>query len=65
MPQGAQEIEVLPVTRAGDREDRASVGPRSVPARTVWLMSVSVGLIVANGYYIQPLLAQIAQHFGL
>lgn len=37
----------------------------SIPARTVWFMSVSVGLIVANGYYIQPLLADIARQFSL
>ena len=65
MPQEAQEIEALPVTHASHGETRVSAVPPSVPARTVWFMSVSVGLIVANGYYIQPLLAQIAQHFGL
>lgn len=32
---------------------------------TVLLMAISVGIIVANIYYIQPLLAQIAQTFHL
>ena len=33
----------------------------SVPRKTVWLMAVSVGMIVANIYFIQPLLAMMAQ----
>jgi predicted MFS family arabinose efflux permease len=36
-----------------------------VPQTTVWLMAITVGVIVANIYYIQPLLAEIAQTFGL
>lgn len=32
---------------------------------TVWLMAVTVGVIVANIYYIQPLLAEIARTFSL
>jgi predicted MFS family arabinose efflux permease len=32
---------------------------------TVWLMAVTVGVIVANIYYIQPLLRIIAGNFGL
>lgn len=36
-----------------------------VPARTVWFMAISTGLIVANIYYSQPLLAEIARHFDL
>jgi predicted MFS family arabinose efflux permease len=36
-----------------------------VPARTVWFMAISTGLIVANIYYAQPLLAEIARHFHL
>lgn len=36
-----------------------------VPARTVWFMAISTGLIVANIYYAQPLLAEIARHFQL
>ncbi len=34
-------------------------------ASTVWLMAVIVGVTVANIYYAQPLLAQMAQTFGL
>src|ERR1700677_391536 len=32
---------------------------------TVWLMAVTVGVVVANIYYIQPLLADIAKTFGI
>src|SRR5258708_4680837 len=33
--------------------------------RIVWLLAFSTGCIVANIYYIQPLLADIAREFGL
>ena len=33
--------------------------------RIVWLLAVSTGCIVANIYYVQPLLADIARDFGL
>jgi predicted MFS family arabinose efflux permease len=36
-----------------------------VPQTIVWLMAITVGVIVANIYYIQPLLAEIAKTFGL
>ena len=36
-----------------------------IPARTVWFMAISTGLIVANIYYAQPLLAEIAREFSL
>jgi len=36
-----------------------------IPQTTVWLMAVTVGVIVANIYYVQPLLADIASTFGL
>jgi predicted MFS family arabinose efflux permease len=39
--------------------------PTPVPQSTVWVMAVTVGWIVANIYYIQPLLADIARTFGL
>src|SRR5580698_6532421 len=41
--------------------------PNAAPlkASTVWLMAVIVGVTVANIYYAQPLLAQMAQTFGL
>src|SRR5271167_209371 len=32
---------------------------------TVWLMAATVGVVVANIYYAQPLLADIAHSFGL
>src|SRR5215472_16278451 len=33
--------------------------------RIVWLLAISTGCIVANIYYVQPLLADIARDFGL
>jgi len=39
--------------------------PEPIPARTVWFMAISVGLTVANIYYAQPLLAEIARQFNL
>src|SRR5438874_11348100 len=33
--------------------------------RIVWLLAFSTGCIVANIYYVQPLLADIAREFGL
>jgi predicted MFS family arabinose efflux permease len=36
-----------------------------IPQTTVWLMAITVGVIVANIYYVQPLLADIANTFGL
>jgi predicted MFS family arabinose efflux permease len=44
---------------------RATVDGPPVPTRTVWFMAISTGLIVANIYYAQPLLAEIARHFHL
>src|SRR5215813_5106826 len=31
----------------------------------VWLLAFSTGCVVANIYYVQPLLAEIARNFGL
>jgi predicted MFS family arabinose efflux permease len=39
--------------------------PKPLPQSTVILMAVTVGVIVANIYYIQPLLAEIARTFNL
>src|SRR5437588_3160204 len=33
--------------------------------RIVWLLAFSTGCIVANIYYVQPLLADMAREFGL
>src|SRR4029077_5661284 len=38
---------------------------RLLPRTTVWLMAITVGVIVANIYYVQPLLADIANTFGM
>ncbi|HWB61491.1 MAG TPA: MFS transporter [Chthoniobacteraceae bacterium] len=37
----------------------------SLRPSTVWLMATTVGVVVANIYYAQPLLAAIAKSFGL
>ena len=36
-----------------------------VPRRVVWILAISSGCIVANLYYAQPLLADMARAFGL
>ncbi len=38
---------------------------KDMPASLVWLMAISVGVTVANIYYVQPLLVVIAQDFQL
>ena len=45
----------------------AGTAPAQEPLRrtTVWLMATTVGVVVANIYYAQPLLADIAHTFGL
>jgi predicted MFS family arabinose efflux permease len=49
------------------KRERSTPVTSSVPLRdaTVWFMAISVGVIVANIYYAQPLLADIARTFGL
>jgi hypothetical protein len=44
-------------------EDRAEQA--LLPQTTVWLMAITVGVIVANIYYVQPLVADIGNTFGL
>src|SRR5215216_5391778 len=39
--------------------------PAALNQSTVWLMAITVGVIVANIYYAQPLLADIGRTFGL
>jgi len=43
----------------------AATEAASISRATVWFMAASTGVIVANIYYIQPLLADIARAFGL
>ena len=45
--------------------DQPASAPARVSSATVWFMAASTGLIVANMYYIQPLLADVARAFGL
>lgn len=42
-----------------------SAAHTSLKPSTVWLMAIIVGVTVANIYFAQPLLAQMAQTFGL
>lgn len=49
-------------TRGPMQDSRA---PAPLSTTTTWVMAVTVAVIVANNYYIQPLLAQIAGTFGL
>src|SRR5215813_2753764 len=44
---------------------RNSAGMKKLSRRIVWLLAFSTGCIVANIYYVQPLLADIAHDFGL
>src|SRR5581483_1877315 len=39
--------------------------PPPMSRRIVWLLAFSTGCVVANIYYVQPLLADIAREFGL
>ncbi len=39
--------------------------PKSLPRRTVWVLAVGAGVAVANLYYAQPLLADLATRFGV
>ena len=50
---------------ASQIEETRSGAPAHLPASTVWLMAISTGVIVANIYYAQPLLADIARDFHL
>jgi predicted MFS family arabinose efflux permease len=60
------EISSTTVTMAATRDDATFADDGApVPARTVWFMALSTGLIVANIYYAQPLLAEIAREFNL
>jgi len=47
------------------KTSNTAVNAIPIPARTVWFMAISTGLIVANIYYAQPLLAEIAREFNL
>ena len=53
------------MTRKGTEPLTARAEEDLIPQSTVWLMAITVGVIVANIYYVQPLLADIARTFGL
>jgi predicted MFS family arabinose efflux permease len=50
---------------AGTESGAARTEPELLSRTTVWLMAITVGVIVANIYFAQPLLADIANTFGL
>ncbi|MGA2810396.1 MAG: MFS transporter [Candidatus Acidiferrum sp.] len=60
MPHPTAVTESAPPTAANLHADTSPI-----PARTVWFMAISTGLVVANIYYAQPLLAEIAREFHL
>jgi len=53
------------MTKEGTEPLTARAEEALFPQSTVWLMTITVGVIVANIYYVQPLLADIARTFGL
>jgi predicted MFS family arabinose efflux permease len=54
-------VQQSPSTKTGDGSD----APGGIGRGLVWLMTISVGLIVGNLYYIQPLLGDIARELGV
>src|ERR1700689_3396953 len=55
----------MDTTKAATEPISKPAAIQPIPQSTVWLMAITVGVIVANIYYIQPLLADIARTFGL
>src|SRR5260370_4329019 len=53
------------MAKAGTEPLAERAEKRLLPKTTVWLMAITVGVIVANIYYVQPLLADIANTFGM
>src|SRR5260221_13233137 len=53
------------MAKAGTEPLAERAEQRLLPQTTVWLMALTVGVIVANIYYVQPLLADIANTFGM
>ena len=48
-----------------DAVDRHDPGAREVPGRVITLLAFACGLVVANIYYVQPLVGLISRTFGL
>jgi|SRR5208282_2558129 len=55
----------MDMPKAGTEPLSERVEQALIPQTTVWLMAITVGVIVANIYYVQPSLAEIANSFGL
>ena len=51
--------------KAGTEPLAERLEQKLLPRTTAWLMAITVGVIVANIYYVQPLLADIANTFGM
>src|SRR5262249_22576864 len=52
-------------SETNNEQDTVSYNPPPMPRWIVWLLAFSTGCVVANIYYVQPLLADIAREFGL
>src|SRR5258707_6828416 len=53
------------MAKAGTEPLAERAEQRLLPQTTVWLMAITVGVIVANIYYVQPLLPDIANTFSM
>src|SRR6201993_2926806 len=51
--------------KAGTEPLAERLEQKLLPRTTVWVLAITVGVIVANIYYVQPLLADIANTFGM
>ena len=54
-----------PTGKPSPAREEPTLAPEDISRAHIWLMSISVGAIVANIYYIQPLLSAIASTFRI